>query len=238
MRAIEKFFPKYNEWRSEATLSYRRISSLLSPSYSIDGMDDNKFVHINYYTMAYALETLVALRPRRCFHIVETGCSSHGTKSTLLWDKFICEYGDEHSRVISIDLNERAVNKANAETSDKTTVIHGDSLVVLPTLTRPIDFLYLDSMDVNFIDPLPSATHHLFEFNAIKHLLHKDSIVLIDDTPLNRDWLDDGSRHPLYSYLPPSPAFIGGKGTFVSEELEEMGAEKLAHQYQVLWVIR
>ena len=68
-------------------------------------------------------------------------------------------------------------------------------------LDNLIDFLYLDSYDVDFLNPLPSALHHLEEFNRVKHLLHKNSIILIDDTPVSPYWLDDGQNSPIYSSL-------------------------------------
>jgi len=76
-------------------------------------------------------------------------------------------------------------------------VVHSNSLYYLPTITCKIDFIYLDSYDVDFLNTCSSTEHHLKEFNCIKHLLHEGSIVLIDDTPLSPDWLDNGYK----SYL-------------------------------------
>jgi hypothetical protein len=169
------------------------------------------------------------------YTIVETGCSAHGTKSTLLWDIFVNIFG---GKVCSVDLNNSAVVETNLLTSEKTTVTCSDSLTYLPTLNEKIDFLYLDSYDVDFLNPLPSAKHHLKEFNCIKHLLHKGSIVLIDDTPVSPEWLDNGKHCPIYNTLKHTfnPEMCG-KGSLVNKELELMGAKKLMHQYQILWII-
>jgi hypothetical protein len=117
-------------------------------------------------------------------------------------------------------------------------VTHSDSLHYLPTITDKIDFLYLDSYDVDFLNPLPSAEHHLKEFNCVKHLLHEGSIVLIDDTPVSPEWLDNGKSSPIYHKLKVQfDENMSGKGSLVCKELEKMGATKIMHQYQVLWKI-
>ena len=109
---------------------------------------------------------------------------------------------------------------------------------VWTTITEKIDFLYLDSYDVDFLNPLPSAEHHLKEFNCVKHLLHKNSIVLIDDTPVSPEWLDNGKYSPIYDKLKLQfDKNMVGKGSLVCKELEKMGATKIMHQYQVLWLI-
>jgi hypothetical protein len=138
--------------------------------------------------------------------------------------------------VVSVTLNEDVVNDANELTSNKARVIHSNSIDYLPNVDGLIDFLYLDNNDVDFLNPLPSAMHHLAEFNKIKHLLHKNSIILIDDTPVSPEWLDDGQNNPIYTALKRqfNPK-IAGKGSLVNLELEKMGATKILHQYQTLW---
>jgi hypothetical protein len=196
--------------------------------------NDVFFTHINYYTMKEALRQLLFYnKDLNKFKFVETGCSAHGTKSTLLWDKFVNFYDGS---VSSVDLNERAVNNTNSLISNKSKVFHSNSLDYLPKVECLIDFLYMDSGDVDFLNPLPSAMHHLEEFNRVKHLLHKNSIILIDDTPVSPEWLDDGQNNPIYSTLKRqfNPK-IAGKGSLVNLELEKMGATKILHQYQTLW---
>lgn len=195
-------------------------------------LDGHYYTHVNYHTIRRALEELLIIKNKDIF-IVETGCAAHGTKSTLLFDKFVNIFD---GNVISVDLNKSAVDFTNKETSNKTTVIHSDSLKLLPTLTKPIDFLYLDSYDVDFLNPKLSAEHHLKEFNCIRHLLHKNSIVLIDDTPVSPEWLDNGMYSPIYNqYKESFNPNMCGKGSLVNLELEKMNAIKLMHQYQVLW---
>jgi len=226
---IDNFFIKRDKKTSNETLSLDD-NNILIPG----AMNGILYTHINYYTMKQSLIELIK-QNKEYYNFVETGCSSHGTKSTLLWDKFVNLFD---GKVISVDLNELAVKEANMQTTSKTNVVCSDSLIFLPTLKDNIDFLYLDSYDVDFLIPFKSAEHHLKEFNCIKHLLHKGSIILIDDTPCSPEWLDNGIYNSLYSKLKYTfnPEMCG-KGSLVNKELEKMGATKIMHQYQVLWII-
>ncbi len=194
------------------------------------------YTHINYHTMKKSLEVLLEKNPtKNNFVFVETGCSAHGTKSTILWDKFINNFG---GKVISVDLNEQAVLEARKFVSNKTQIVHSDSLEFLPKINESIDFLYLDSYDVDFLNPRDSAEHHLKEFNCVKHLLNKNSVILIDDTPVSPEWLDHGTNNPIYQdYKRNFNPDMCGKGSLVNLELEKMGATKIMHQYQTLWVL-
>lgn len=230
----DAFFHKQSNKTSHETLG--NIYGNLIPGFNKEDNNDNNifFTHINYYTMKEALRQLIMYNSNlNYFNFVETGCSAHGTKSTLLWDKFVNFYD---GYVVSVDLNKVAVDEANTSTSNKTNVFHSNSLDYLPKINNMIDFLYLDSYDVDFLNPSPSAEHHLAEFNKIKHLLHKNSIVLIDDTPLTPEWLDDGKNSPIYTTLKGQfKPNMAGKGSLVNQELEKMGATKILHQYQTLW---
>lgn len=213
--------------------SHETLANYYDKEEKIPGaLDGQYYTHINYHTIRRALEEVLTIKNKDIF-IVETGCAAHGTKSTLLFDKFVNIFG---GNVLSVDLNKHSVDFTNRETSNKTTVVHSDSLKLLPTITKPIDFLYLDSYDVDFLNPKPSAEHHLKEFNCVRHLLHKDTIILIDDTPISPEWLDNGTYSPIYYKFKESfDANMCGKGSLVNLELEKMNAIKLMHQYQVLW---
>lgn len=237
---IPSFFNLKSKKTSHETL-YSSDNGELISGYIPTNNDRNYFyTHICYHTMKKSLELLLKNNNNNNKInnniIVETGCSTHqGTKSTTLWDKFVNSYG---GNVYSVDLDNRAVTLANSVTSDKTLVTQSDSVEYLKTFTQPIDLLYLDSYDVDFSDPLPSANHHLNEFNAVKHLLHKGSVILIDDTPVSANWYDNAKSIPANSpmrtnFLPE----MSGKGSLVNIELEKMNATKILHQYQVLWVI-
>ncbi len=229
----DKFFYKQISKTSHETLANYANGNLI-PGGTNDEIVGCYYTHINYHTMKRALVELVSNNKNNTdFIIVETGCAAHGTKSTLLWDKFVNYFG---GKVFSVDLNNNAVEETNRLTSDKTTVTCSDSLLFLPTLIDRIDFLYLDSYDVDFLNPILSTGHHLKEFMCIKHLLHKNSIILIDDTPCSPEWLDNGKFNNIYKeYKKTFDNKMSGKGSLVNIELELLNSEKLLHQYQVLW---
>ena len=226
---INDFFKK-----SPTKTSHETLANYDNNVLEAGGKNGAFYTHICFHTIRRALIEL-ANKEQDHYCIVETGCAAHGTKSTILWDKFVNVFG---GKVLSVDLNHKAVQTANKLTTNKTVVAHSDSLVFLPTITDKIDFLYLDSYDVNFLNPFPSAEHHLKEFNCIKHLLDKGSIVLIDDTPKTPEWLDNGKYSPIYDKLKKQfDESMTGKGSLVNKELENMGALKIMHQYQCLWKI-
>ena len=222
------FFKKPNNTGHEGLANY--ADSTLVPG----GEDGEFYTHINYHTMYQSLLELIKNEKDKYF-FVETGCAAHGTKSTLLWDKFVNLFD---GIVYSVDLDSKAVNITQRQVSKKTNVFCMNSLELLPQIDEQIDFLYLDSYDVDFLDPKPSAEHHLKEFNLIKHLLKPGSVVLIDDTPCSPEWLDGGVKSPIYEKLKKQfDPNMCGKGSLVNLELEKMGAKKIMHQYQTLWII-
>jgi len=234
---IPKFFDiKSNKTSHETLYNSNDGINLISGYIPLDNSDKHFYTHICYHTMKKSLELLLKNNVNNPSTIVETGCSTHqGTKSTTLWDMFVNKYG---GNVYSVDIDSRAVLNANKMTSDKTLVTCNDSVKYLQTFLKPIDFLYLDSYDVDFSNPLPSAIHHLNEFNAVKHLLHKGSVVLIDDTPVSADWYDDAYNIPENdSRRLNFNTDMSGKGSLVHIELEKMNATKMLHQYQSLWII-
>ena len=224
----------WNNFVSERFDVHFKKSEVKTSNETVYSLDESSYTHINYHSMKEALRQLT-LVDKDFYRIVETGCSSHGTKSTLLWDKFVNFYDGE---VVSVDLDKKAVEEASRMTSEKTRVVHGNSLDYLGSHESAIDFLYLDSYDVDFLNPRPSAEHHLLEFNKVKHLLHKDSLILIDDTPVSPLWLDNGIYNNIYmEYMESFDPNMAGKGSLVNLELEKMGAEKILHEYQILWKV-
>lgn len=228
---LDTFFKKKKDFTSNETVANYLDGRMVSGGKKEKG---TVYTHICYNTMKMALQELLKTGKKQ-FNILETGCSSHGTGSTLIWDKFVNQYG---GKVISVDKNQKAVVKTNKETSDKTQVTYSDSLEFLPLLDKSekIDFVYLDCYDVDFMNPFPSADHHWKEFGLIRDILAEDCIILIDDTPISVEWLDGGKRNHLYNELKKSfRPDMSGKGSLVNQYLEKMGNEKIMHQYQVLW---
>jgi hypothetical protein len=161
------------------------------------------------------------------FLIVETGCmrADHGQlaygddgASTFIFDDFINYYDGE---VYSVDIKPENVAHAQKMVSDKTKVICSDSVKFLWNFPedKKIDFLYLDSYDVRKDNPHPSQLHHVKELCAVIDKLDEGSIVCIDD-------------HDAF--------FTGGqigKGTYVKDFMENIGAECIHEGYQIVWVM-
>jgi len=87
----------------------------------------------------------------------------------------------------------------------------------VPFLSSKIDLLYLDSMDVDWNDPHPSALHHLMELTAAMPALRSGSLVVVDDH------LDLENRPGKSEYIVPFMAAIG--------------VRKLFEAYQIAWIM-
>lgn len=144
-----------------------------------------------------AFKALAAELPEGCV-IVETGTVRQvdnwegDGQSTLVWNHLAA---DRNGSVITIDINPAGAQLVTDLELDHVTALTGDSLTILPTLTGPINLLYLDSFDINFEHPQPAADHHLAELFAAQHLLQSGSIVAVDD---NYDDAGKGSEVASY----------------------------------------
>ena len=159
------------------------------------------------------------------YTIVETGCmrQDHGDlafgddgASTYIFDDFINYYDGQ---VISVDLCQANVDYANSMTSDRTTSYCSDSVEFLWNirLKGTIDFLYLDSYDIERDNPHPSQLHHVKELCAIIRKCRKGTIICVDD----HDGFFTGG--------------LIGKGNYVKDFMENIGAELLYEGYQIVW---
>ncbi len=158
------------------------------------------------------------------YTIVETGCmrADHGDMafgddgaSTYIFDDFINYYDGQ---VISVDICQANVDHANEKTSDRTMAYCEDSVSFLWNMrVSTIDFLYLDSYDIERDNPHPSQLHHVKELCAVISKCRKGTIICVDDH---------------YAF------FTGGKigkGNYVKEFMEAIGAELLYEGYQIVW---
>lgn len=179
----------------------------------------------------------------RPVRIVETGCTREAGNwtgdggSTLLFDK----YAEFHpgTIVFTVDIDPSATALCRALVSPCVKVHTGDSVGFLkhladnPTAELPsIDLLYLDSFDVNFNDVFPSAFHHMKELVAVSPLIGSETLVVVDDSPSSfTGYIGDGGQVHLVA-----PLKIGGKGKFVAEYAQHIGAEKMFESYQCGWI--
>lgn len=140
--------------------------------------------------------TLELLEKTNAKVIVETGTSRHGLKgaksngaATIVFGKWAQR---NKAELHSVDISEESIHHSRQEVirqrlEDTVTLHLSDSVAFLRGFERPIDFLYLDSYDYSDTDTEiqhRSQQHHLDEFKAIEHRLHKSTIVLIDDCDL------------------------------------------------------
>lgn len=160
---------------------------------------------------------------RDFYTIVETGvahlASASGTPeqlamhghSTLLFDRFV----NAHDGVVySVDLSLNHCDQAQTWVSDKVRIFCQDSRTLLAGFRppTPIDCVYLDSYDVDWNDPHPSALHHMHEICALLPVLNPGCIVFVDDS-----------------------AGGGGKAGYVADVMRRAGAELLFDEYQIGW---
>jgi len=139
-----------------------------------------------YPTFKIAFDLLFQLPSH---NIVETGCIRQENDwgagcSTMLFGEF-CDLAG--GKIISVDMIPRHLEIAKKITEKYNHLIsyvESDSVTFLSNYGNPIDFLYLDSMDVPIhegADRVPCQEHSLKEFKAAEPVLHDKSIVLIDD---------------------------------------------------------
>ena len=180
--------------------------------------------------------------------IVETGCLRKEDnfldgQSTLIFDKYTLSRGNG-SKVYTVDISPKSTEICKKVVSDNVDIVTEDSVRHLNNLvkifieksTKPTMF-FLDSFDVDWRYPYPSAAHHLKELTAIQKILDKNTLVVVDDAPaighlerfeenLNKDWKVIDSFSPT----------IGGKGFLVHEYACHVKAKVLFSHYQTAWV--
>ena len=187
-------------------------------------------------SLSIVFELLDEKEDKSNYLIVETGCMrgdhtpvsspyalGDDGASTYIFDDFINFYDGE---VLSVDIKQDNVDYANKFTSDRTSVYCRDSvpfLWELPEKTK-IDFLYLDSFDLDPNNPIPSQLHHVKELCACMKNLKKGTIIAVDDH-LNTPEFDQ-YRSTLVQ---------GGKARFVEDFMKNIDAELLHDGYQIVW---
>ncbi len=189
--------------------------------------------HINYLTFKELFKNICTLELKSPI-IVETGIASHGTKSTYLFNEYIRKYG---GRLWSVDINNELVANTQRYMCPGSTLVCDDSINFINKWINnnlKSDIIYLDSYDLDIYNPTPSGIHGLNEYKAILPSIKKNTLLLIDDTPITPYWLDTRNKeyedmclfYSKNSYMP-------GKGMFIINE--NKNANVLLHQYQILY---
>lgn len=167
------------------------------------------------------LLVLELLKHRQAQTLIETGTARDGDEnfsgdggSTIIFG----DWASKNNALLStVDISPQAIEKAKTSTekySDHIDFFCCDSISFLKDFDRSIDFLYLDSFDFDFGNPLPSQEHHLKEITAAYSKLHENTIVMIDDCDLPH----------------------GGKGKLIIEFLLEKGWTIIYKGYQTILV--
>ncbi|MEX2527838.1 MAG: hypothetical protein WEA09_09405 [Gemmatimonadota bacterium] len=171
--------------------------------------------------------------------IVETGSSAWGTNSSLLFDAYVNSFG---GRFETVDIRLQPSLTLRGQCTKRTRLHCQDSVAFLRTWAdrqhTNLDLVYLDSWDVDWADPIPSAMHGLAEFLAIEGQLRPGSLLLVDDTPADASVMRRVQpRHVgAFEQGMAKHGFPPGKGALIKLLLEGTGRGKLlAHDYQALW---
>jgi hypothetical protein len=179
---------------------------------------------------------------QRPVFIVETGCVRNSNtyegegQSTILFDRYANANPD--SVVYTVDLDPKATQLCQSLVSEKVKVHTGDSIAFLREIsTKPpqpfatIDLLYLDSYDVDFANPHPSALHHIKELLAASPLVTDKTLVVVDDSPSDVSMLFNEGGTVTFLNKPK----ISGKGKYIAEYAEAVAARLEFAAYQCGW---
>tara|TARA_Y100000389_G_C17451340_1_gene515021 strand:+ start:1500 stop:2219 length:720 start_codon:yes stop_codon:yes gene_type:complete len=205
------------------TILQNSINNSINTIKSIENNHFIKFYMINFYDLLgvrresfLTIFKLLIKKNKVSYNIVETGCMRKVTDcddglSTLLFDYFVKYFSGS---VTTVDLSKENCELCASYVSNKCSIYNMDSVEFLYKYkpVEDIDLLYLDSYDLDWNNPIPSALHHMKELCAIIPKLRKGCIILIDDNNKNI-----------------------GKGQFVANFLDNIGAKQLFSEYQIAY---
>jgi hypothetical protein len=167
--------------------------------------------------------------------IVETGTSAYGTDSSRLFDSYVRNFG---GKFYSVDINPYPSKRLKFAKCKKTHFFVMDSVQFLTKLDEligknSVDLAYLDSWDVDWSNPLPSAEHGKKELIALKPYLRAGTIVVVDDTPESINWIPFSDRPTAMAFLD-EYGELPGKGAFLNSALQGVDFEVLYHDYNLV----
>jgi hypothetical protein len=216
---------------------FNTLSGNLTYNESIDTyeMFSNKLgtnKHLNYLTFKKLFKEMEGLKNP---YILESGIASAGTNSTYLFNEYVKKYG---GFFWSVDINKSLVDFHKGNMCPATELICDDSVSFFKKWTKShdsVNVIYLDSYDLDFYNPQPSGNHGLAEYKSLMPVIKKDTLLLIDDTPINPYWLDTRGKiyNDMSSYYINNNNTLPGKGMFILNDITN--ANKLIHNYQVLY---
>lgn len=154
-------------------------------------------------------------------NILETGTSAWGTDSTRLFDSYVRKFGGS---LISVDIRSLPSERLKNQLAGSSNLLVGDSVSEIEKLAESLsfDFIYLDSFDVDWMNPVPSALHGLSEMKVVLPRLKAESVVIIDDTPCSFDFqtpAESRARNEFTDEYGVNP----GKGGLAVKFLDDIG---------------
>ena len=180
--------------------------------------------------------------------IVETGCLRKKDnfldgQSTLLFDKYTLSRG-ENSKIYTVDISPESTKICKEVVSKNVEITTNDSVRYLNNLSKNflknktrVSMFYLDSFDVDWRYPYPSAAHHLKELVAINKIIDENTLVVVDDSPATGHLsISDETNTPNWKVLETPIPSIGGKGFLVHEYASRVNAKLLFSHYQAAWI--
>jgi predicted O-methyltransferase YrrM len=187
--------------------------------------------HQNRLGLFLALNSL----SRKPAVIVETGTSASGTDSSRLFDAYVKNFG---GNFYTVDIDSYPSKRLKFAKSKTTHFYVMDSVKFLLnfseiTTEKSVDLIYLDSWDVDWSNPVESAEHGEKELIAIRPLLQTGTIVVIDDTPADMNWIPVSDRGVAREFEKEF-GVLPGKGAFYSRALKGVDFVALHHDYNLV----
>lgn len=224
------------------TAEVARLSALdMADAETLVDTHFRSFVGYDHQCTAPGFRLALRLLDARPARIVETGTSAWGVDSTLLFDSYVRRFG---GRFDSVDLRPLPSDRLRPLVSPASHLHVGDSVAFLRRIDEevgpgPIDLFYLDSYDLDWVDPGPSEAHVVAEWEALRRSATAGTLVLIDDTPLDVNWLSRRDLAAAAAAYRAANKAMPGKGARLLRELaDDPSVEILWHGYNVLLRLR
>lgn len=187
--------------------------------------------HQNREGLQIALQNIAHDKPT----IVETGTSAYGTDSSRLFDSFVRSFG---GKFFSVDINTYPSRRLRVAKSKFSKFFVMDSVTFLQQIQdltgeNRFHLFYLDSWDVDWNDPIPSANHGQKELESIKLFLTPGTILVIDDTPNLINWIPLANRKSAEKFKD-NFGVLPGKGAFYKVVLKDYQYDILHHDYNLV----
>jgi hypothetical protein len=193
-------------------------------------------VHYNFAMFHYLLGTFKS----KPLQILETGSSAHGIYSSHLFIDYIKKFG---GNFYTVDINPDVKELLSKFEGHNINIFTSDSVRFIKLLdkdiVRNLDIVYLDSFDLDLMNPEPSENHGLNEFINIYKDLKVGCLVAIDDTPSDYSYFLPTKGEVKEEYRKQikknGPDYIPGKGRKILDLIASLkNFEVIFHEYAVI----